>query len=55
MCQNEYLWSKWLTPIHTISSLNDPHKEQFENIVAKEKNAGNQHLSIFTQCILPIS
>ena len=42
-----------LTLYHTILTFNDPEEEDFENIVEKGENAGNQHFLLFPQCFLP--
>ena len=43
-----------LSLYHTIPTFNDPEKKLLENIVGKEKNAGNQHFFLFPQCFLPL-
>ena len=44
----------FLTLYNTIPTLNDPDKEGLENIVAKQENAGYQHLLLFPQLFLPL-
>ena len=42
-----------LTLSYTIPTFANPDKEEFENILGKGGNAGNQHFLLFPQCFLP--
>ena len=51
------MWNAWSIVLHqvnlshTISTFNDLKKPS-ENIVGKDKNAGNQYFLLFLQCFL---
>ena len=51
--KNKGLFGKGLILYHTIPTFDDPEKVDFENIVGKEENTGNQHFLQFPQCFLP--